>query len=88
MKLQFGIQPDKIKSNIECFEGCSTLSFKAFESKINGLILYLKSTYGITAQVPISDTAKDFSIPLSSYDFGWFEFSSTDNQYVIDVDIH
>ena len=87
MKIEFGIQPGKVKSNIESFEGYTTLSFRPFESKINGLVLYLKSIYGITAQIPITDTKTNFSVPLKTYQFGWFEFADTDTQYVIEVDV-
>ncbi len=87
MKLQFGIQPEKVKSNIESFEGYSKLSFKPFESNICGLILYLKSAIGILAEIPIESTNRYFSMPLKPYDFGWFEFTTTDHQYVIDVEI-
>jgi hypothetical protein len=63
------------------------LTIEPFKSNINGLTLCLENANGIGKRVLMPDTEKSVKENISDFGYFWFEFSSCDKEYKLDVTI-
>lgn len=86
--LVFQIEPNQTITEIKFLnQEDKTLSFKGFNSKIEGLSLKLKNMHEIVTKSLSDSTISICDLSITNYTFVWFEYVSTDKQYEICLEI-
>ena len=62
------------------------LTIEPFNSKIIGLFLCFQNPDGNTKKTPVPDTTKHVKHNFSGFGYFWFEYSSADKEYKINVE--
>ncbi|HXU27102.1 MAG TPA: hypothetical protein VN698_07710 [Bacteroidia bacterium] len=86
--MKFTITPENKTTAEQYFKtGQTVLKTQPFKSNIHGLYLCLQDANGISVKVPIHETNIITEKNISKYGYVWFEYTSTDKEYNVEVTI-
>jgi hypothetical protein len=86
--MEITISPQEKKTEEKYFNNQNKwLNIEPFKSNIQGLAMCLQDASGLSKRIPISDTEKSLKENIGDFGYFWFEYLSTDKEYIITVNI-
>ncbi len=87
--MKFIINPNKTETENHFFNSENTmLKFKPFVSNVRDLIMILENANGSIKKIPIRNTNSYFNETISGFGYMRFEYSFSDKEYTIELDVH